>query len=67
MDANITYIVIERDNCSASFGDVTILTSTKQQLHDILERLGAFATNSEEERTGEGCREDTAGGTPAGQ
>lgn len=39
----VTEIVIERDNCSASFGEsVTILTPDKRTLHDILERLGAF-------------------------
>lgn len=36
-------IVIERDNCSASFGDdIVILAPDKKTLHDILERLGAF-------------------------
>lgn len=46
----VTEIVIERDNCSASFGgDVTILTPDKKTLHDILERLGAFEPKPKQE------------------
>lgn len=48
MERQTTYIVIERDNCSASFGDVTILANDKRTLHDILERLGAFETKQED-------------------